>query len=74
MLDGCQEGAVSGTLWHGIFENNSFRRSYLAETARLARREFVPATGICFAAARQAKFDALATPLKAAWTRVRCCA
>jgi adenosylcobyric acid synthase len=60
MLDGCQEDAVSGTLWHGIFENNSFRRSYLAETARLARREFVPATGISFAAARQAKFDALA--------------
>jgi adenosylcobyric acid synthase len=37
-LDGCQAGAVSGTLWHGIFENDSFRRSYLAETAGWPRR------------------------------------
>jgi adenosylcobyric acid synthase len=59
-LDGCQKGAVSGTLWHGIFENDAFRRSYLAETARLAGRDFVPAAGTCFAAARQAQFDALA--------------
>jgi adenosylcobyric acid synthase len=59
-LDGCQAGAVSGTLWHGIFENDAFRRSYLAETARLAGRDFVPAAGTCFGAARQAQFDALA--------------
>ncbi len=59
-LDGCQYGAVSGTLWHGIFENDEFRRSFLAETARLAGRDFAPAPGTCFAAARQAQFDALA--------------
>jgi adenosylcobyric acid synthase len=59
-LDGCQAGAVSGTLWHGILENDSFRRSYLAETARLAGSDFVPAAGTCFAAARQAQFDTLA--------------
>jgi adenosylcobyric acid synthase len=59
-LDGCQVGAVSGTLWHGIFENDPFRRSYLTEAARIAGRDFVPATGTCFSAARQAQFDALA--------------
>jgi adenosylcobyric acid synthase len=59
-LDGCQAGAVSGTLWHGIFENDAFRRSYLARIARVAGRDFVPAMGTCFAAARQAQFDALA--------------
>jgi adenosylcobyric acid synthase len=51
---------VSGTLRHGIFENDAFRRSYLAETARLAGSDFVPAEGSCVAAARQAHFDALA--------------
>jgi adenosylcobyric acid synthase len=59
-LDGCQAGAVAGTLWHGIFENDAFRRCYLAETARVAGRDFVPAKDTCFAAARQAQFDALA--------------
>ncbi len=59
-LDGCRAGAVSGTLWHGIFENDAFRRSYLAETARIAGRDFVPAADTCFAAARQAQFDELA--------------
>jgi adenosylcobyric acid synthase len=63
-LDGCQAGAVSGTLWHGIFENDVFRRSYLAETAKLAGNDFVPAAGTCFAAARQAQFDALADAIE----------
>jgi adenosylcobyric acid synthase len=59
-LDGCRARAVSGSLWHGIFENDAFRRSYLAETARMAGRDFVPAADTCFAAARQAQFDELA--------------
>jgi adenosylcobyric acid synthase len=63
-LDGCQAGAVSGTLWHGIFENDTFRRSYLAETARLAGSDFVPAAGTCFAAARQAQVNALADAIE----------
>ena len=64
-LDGCRSGAVSGTLWHGIFENDAFRRSFLAETARLAGRDFAPAAGTGFAAARQAQFDALADAIGA---------
>jgi adenosylcobyric acid synthase len=59
-LDGCRAGAVSGTLWHGIFESDAFRGSYLAETASMAGRDFVPAAGTCFTAARQAQFDELA--------------
>jgi adenosylcobyric acid synthase len=64
-LDGCQAGAVSGTLWHGIFDNDAFRRSYLAQTATMAGRDFVPAAGTSFAAARQAQFDALADAIDA---------
>ncbi len=59
-LDGCKSGAVAGTLWHGIFDNDDFRRSFLAETAGLAGSDFAPVPGTCFAAARQAQFDALA--------------
>ena len=60
VLDGCRYGAVSGTLWHGILENDEFRRAYLTETARLAGRNFAPAPDTSFAAARQAQFDTLA--------------
>jgi adenosylcobyric acid synthase len=59
-LDGCQAGATRGTLWHGVLENDAFRRAYLAETARLSGRSFQAAPGTCFAAARQAQFDRLA--------------
>ncbi len=59
-LDGCRYGAVSGTLWHGILENDEFRRAYLTEVARLAGRNFTPAPDTSFAAARQAQFDTLA--------------
>jgi adenosylcobyric acid synthase len=59
-LDGCVAGPVRGTLWHGIFENDQFRRDYLSEVGRLAGSDFVAAPGTCFAAARQAQFDVLA--------------
>ena len=38
----------------------TFRRAYLAETARLAGRRFEVASDICFATARQAQSDKLA--------------
>ncbi len=59
-LDGCAVGAVRGTLWHGILENDAFRRAYLRDVAGLAGATFSPAPGTCFEAARQAQFDALA--------------
>jgi adenosylcobyric acid synthase len=59
-LDGCRSGSVQGTLWHGILENDEFRRAYLTEIAHLAGRDFTPAPDTSFAAARQAQFDTLA--------------
>ena len=58
-LDGCRRGAVWGTSWHGVLENDGFRRAFLAEVAALAGRDFTPAPGIEFAAVRQARLDAL---------------
>jgi adenosylcobyric acid synthase len=59
-LDGCVCGPVHGTLWHGILENDGFRRAYLADVARQAGRGFTPSAKTCFEGARQAQFDALA--------------
>jgi adenosylcobyric acid synthase len=58
-LDGCRRGAVWGTSWHGALENDEFRRSFLAEVAALAGRDFTPAPGTDFAAVREARLDAL---------------
>jgi adenosylcobyric acid synthase len=58
-LDGCRRGAVWGTSWHGVLENDEFRRAFLAEVAALAGRDFTPAPGTDFAAVRQARLDVL---------------
>ncbi|MDP9091790.1 MAG: cobyric acid synthase [Actinomycetota bacterium] len=58
-LDGCRDGAVWGTTWHGIFENDGFRRAFLREVAAHAQREFVVAADTSFAALREARLDAL---------------
>jgi cobyric acid synthase len=59
-LDGCRRGAVWGTSWHGVLENDEFRRAFLAEVATLAGRDFTPAPDTEFAAVRQARLDVLA--------------
>jgi adenosylcobyric acid synthase len=59
-LDGCRFGPVRGTLWHGILENDAFRRAYITEVARIAGRDFAPAPDTSFEDARQAQFDKLA--------------
>ncbi len=64
-VDGCRAGAVSGTLWHGVMENDAFRRAYLSATARQAGRRFEVAPDVSFAAARQAQFDRLADAVAA---------
>ncbi|MFI9271767.1 cobyric acid synthase [Kitasatospora sp. NPDC052896] len=58
-LDGCRDGAVWGTTWHGALENDGFRRALLREVAALAGRAFVPAPDTSFAAAREARLDRL---------------
>jgi adenosylcobyric acid synthase len=58
-LDGCRRGAVWGTSWHGVLENDEFRRAFLAEVAALAGRDFTPAPDTDFAAVRQARLDLL---------------
>jgi adenosylcobyric acid synthase len=58
-LDGCRRGAVWGTSWHGVLENDEFRRAFLAEVAALSGRDFTPAPGTDFGAVRQARLDAL---------------
>jgi adenosylcobyric acid synthase len=58
-LDGCRRGPVWGTSWHGALENDEFRRSFLAEVAALAGRDFTPAPGTDFAALREARLDVL---------------
>ena len=58
--EGCRAGAVAGTSWHGLFENDDFRRSYLNEVSRRARRAFEPSPDGCFAQVREARFEKLA--------------
>ena len=58
-LDGCRRGAVWGTSWHGVLENDEFRRAFLAEVAAQAGRDFAPAPDTDFAAVRQARLDVL---------------
>ena len=58
--EGCRVEAVAGTLWHGLMENDSFRREYLAYVARVAGRAFTGAQDVSFAAIREAQLDRLA--------------
>ncbi|WP_163509198.1 cobyric acid synthase [Fodinicola acaciae] len=55
-LDGCRSDSVWGTSWHGILENDGFRRCFLAEVAAVANRRFVPAE-VSFSAVRQRSLD-----------------
>lgn len=56
--DGCRDGAVLGTSWHGALEHDAFRRALLAHVARAAGRDFRPGTA-AFAAAREQQLDVL---------------
>lgn len=58
-LDGCEVGAVRGTTWHGIFDNDAFRRAFLRDLATRTDRDFV-AADVSFAAIRERRYDALA--------------
>jgi adenosylcobyric acid synthase len=57
--EGCRAGAVAGTVWHGLLENDAFRRNYLSEVARTCGRSFVVAPATSFAALREEQLDRL---------------
>ncbi|HEX6755969.1 MAG TPA: cobyric acid synthase [Mycobacteriales bacterium] len=57
-LDGCRVGAVWGTTWHGIFENDGFRRAFLTEVAARTGRDWRPGE-VRFADVREARLDTL---------------
>ncbi len=57
-VDGCRRGPVAGSSWHGLLENDGFRRALLIDTAARAGRSFTPAT-TSFAAVRQRRLDLL---------------
>jgi adenosylcobyric acid synthase len=59
-LDGCSAGPVRGTTWHGIFENDGFRRAFLRDLAGRRGRDFIPAPDVSFAAVRERRYDLLA--------------
>ncbi|GAA5136656.1 cobyric acid synthase [Pseudonocardia adelaidensis] len=59
--EGSDTGVVLGTHWHGLLENDGFRRALLRRVADRARRTgFVPAPDTSFAAHRAAQLDLLA--------------
>ncbi len=58
--EGAVSGSVAGTHWHGLFENDSFRREFLRWAARQAARDgFEPAADVSFAQLREAQLDLL---------------
>jgi adenosylcobyric acid synthase len=57
--EGCRSGPVTGTLWHGLLENDGFRREYLTEVSRLCGRRFAVAAGTSFSAIREERLDRL---------------
>ncbi|HEY7275437.1 MAG TPA: cobyric acid synthase [Trebonia sp.] len=59
-LDGCSAGSVRGTTWHGIFENDAFRRAFLCDLAARTGCDFTPAPAVSFAAVRERRYDVLA--------------
>jgi adenosylcobyric acid synthase len=58
--EGSDAGVVVGTHWHGLLENDGFRRALLARVAEQAGRSgFRAAPGTSFAAERTAQLDLL---------------
>jgi adenosylcobyric acid synthase len=63
-LDGIRVGNTWGTIWHGAFENDSFRRAWLAQLAQEVGSTWQPVIGEpSFAQRREQMLDDLADAL-----------
>ncbi|WP_102143477.1 cobyric acid synthase [Mycobacterium hubeiense] len=63
---GIRRGAVFGTHWHGVLDNDAFRRQWLTEVAEAAGRSgFVIADDVDVAGRRDAQLDVMADLLAA---------
>ena len=64
-LDGVRLGNTWGTIWHGAFENDGFRRAWLTELAGTVGSAWRPAPGVPgFAERRTQMLDELADALE----------
>ncbi|WP_394622219.1 cobyric acid synthase [Lentzea sp. JNUCC 0626] len=57
--EGAQTDRIVGTHWHGLLENDAFRRKFVGWAAAVAGRDFEPAPDVSFQAAREAQLDLL---------------
>ncbi|HET9871989.1 MAG TPA: cobyric acid synthase [Propionibacteriaceae bacterium] len=65
-LDGWQRDQIWGTMWHGAFENDSFRRAWLTDIAAAAGSCWRPAAGApSFGDRREQMINALADAVAA---------
>jgi adenosylcobyric acid synthase len=64
-LDGCRLGQVWGTMWHGAFENDDFRRAWLTEIATAAESNWHPHPDVpAYGARREAMINVLADAME----------
>ena len=64
-LDGVRVGNTWGTIWHGAFENDDFRRAWLSELAQTVGSSWQPSPGAPgFAERRTQMLDELADALE----------
>jgi adenosylcobyric acid synthase len=56
--EGCRVGSTWGTVWHGLLENDGYRRRFLTHVAAASGRSFLVGD-VSFAAVRQTRLDAL---------------
>ena len=64
-LGGIRVGEVWGTMWHGAFESDAFRRAWLATIAEAVGRDWVVSEAPGFAERREAMLDEVADALEA---------
>ena len=60
-LDGCRQGEVWGTMWHGAFENDGFRRAWLTDIAASVGSDWRPEPAVpTYQARREMMINTLA--------------